>query len=254
MNQPTSLLLQFFVVLLVVRNCYPVDDELTAHIGRELQFFSTGDIVDYVSDSVSNLGDSANDVLSDTCGYTGWRGNKWTVMDQKEADNCAWATPDKLATCQTVWGKQTGGDEVLDMAIDAALACAYCNAGCAACAASQMVDSVVNEIMISVNTMVDKIIESLRVEGSDFAEEVLDDLYGVLLDTVWEAAEKFLSGDLDTDFWEFECLPYDAIQFGMRMGVAYYGGENCVCNSCVPALNAMRPWISWFIRIRRSDC
>lgn len=69
---------------------------------------------------------------------------KWRRKDQVKKDNCGWASG--LSVCKTAWGKQQGGDEVLKLGRDAALACMGCTAGCAACAGNSLAEGLAREV------------------------------------------------------------------------------------------------------------
>lgn len=97
-----------------------------------------------------------------------------------------------------------------------------------------------------------EVIKSLQAGGTEFAEKLQDSAADFLGDMVERAMDSFLRGDFSGDFWN-SCIPgANGFEIGVRAGVAYYGSENCVCGACVPALNAMRPWVSWFIKVKKS--
>ncbi|GMH44530.1 hypothetical protein BSKO_12482 [Bryopsis sp. KO-2023] len=198
------------------------------------------------------LSDPGNTLKEAVCkGKDGFFTEKWDRMDEVEDDNCGWLS-DKDAVCETVWGKQQGGDEVLELNLKAGLACMACNVGCGACAQAALVAGLTQEVLEQVATLTKNIIESVSAEGTKFADKLLDDVYDFLEEFVQDMFDAFLEGDFGGKF-KNKCLPGgEGFDMGVSAGVAYYGGENCVCGACLPALNAMRPWVSWYIREKKS--
>eukprot|EP00803_Ostreobium_quekettii_P005232 evm.model.scf_595.3 EVM.evm.TU.scf_595.3 scf_595:40198-41422(-) len=202
-------------------------------------------------DCLGTCGTPAAEALSVCSGRDGWFSNKEDVIQGQERENCGWLGGD-VAVCRTAWGKQQGGDEVLELARESALACMGCTAGCAACAGTALAAGLTREVTEQMATLTSEIIRSLREGGTEFAAKMEASVTAFLGDFVLGHMENVLSGDFGGLFSN-SCIPgASGLDLGVRAGVAYYGGENCVCGACVPALNAMRPWVSWYIRARDS--
>eukprot|EP00919_Chromeraceae_sp_WS-2016_P020839 GHVR01049461.1.p1 GENE.GHVR01049461.1~~GHVR01049461.1.p1 ORF type:complete len:383 (+),score=47.72 GHVR01049461.1:38-1150(+) len=206
---------------------------------------------EFIEDFQGEKNETKPRLLISLCGgKTGFVTNKWRIMDEVREDNCGW-TKGKRAMCDTIWGNQEGGDELLNLSVSAGVACMACNVGCGACAYSTLTAGITSRVIGQIKTMKNNIVKSLKVQGTQFGNKLKDDLSDLIRDHIKKLAGKLASGSVSTS----SCLPkWGGIKLGLRMGVAYYGGKNCVCGACVPALNAARPWISWWVKVDERSC